>query len=495
MTRDAQSVLALIEQMRAHRGDFTGVEVKRGSGGTPDVAKTLCAFGNSPEGGLLILGLDEQAGFAVTGVMDLAVLEQAIASQARQAVVPPVMVTFENVMLADKQIVVAEVQGLSAHQRPCRTGGRAYLRQADGDYPMSMAEEQLLLAMRDRPRCDAQPVEGTTIAELDPHLVSEFVPAVRASSRRLRDVDEETLLRRRGILEPGGKRLTLAGLYALGEYPQQFMPNLAVTAAVVTAPGSVDRLVDLVHLDGPIPDLLETSMEWVRRNLRVGVRVGADGNNYDHPELPLGAVRELIANALVHRDLGPHTQTKRVEIRLLPDRLVITSPGGLWGVSREQLGTAAGKSAVNEHLYGVCSHLTTSRGARVIEGEGGGISEVQRALSVWHADPPIFMDRVVSFTAVLMRPNAVLRQTATDLRATPEDPQARILAALAAGPLDRASIGERTGLTKAQTRYALERLIARERVIMKGGLGARNTTYALTHERAGHDENADERST
>ena len=220
-------------------------------------------------------------------------------------------------------------------------------------------------------------------------------------------------------------------------------------------------------------------MEWVRRNLRTGIRVGADGHNYDHPELPLGAVRELIANALVHRDLGPHTQTKRVEIRLLPDRLVITSPGGLWGVSREQLGTAAGKSAVNEHLYGICAFLSTSQGARVIEGEGGGIGEVQRALHEWPADPPIFIDQAVTFTAVLMRPRAELGPQAPAPHAQSGDPQTRILTVLAAGSLDRNSIIERTGLTRSQTRYALEKLIATDRVAMHGGLGARNTRYSL----------------
>ena len=482
MSWDAPAVLALIEKMRAHRGDFTGVEVKRGAGGVPDLAATLCAFGNMPDGGVVIVGLDERAGFAITGVKDPAAVEHAIASQARQAVTPPVAVTLETLAIAGKQIVVAEVQGLSAHQRPCKTGGRAYLRQADGDYAMSAAEEQQLLAVRDRPRYDAGPVERAAIGNLDPHLVNGFVSAVRATSRRLRDVDDETLLRRRGVLDADSNHVTLAGLYALGEYPQQFAPSLSVTAAVVTEPGSADRLVDLVHLDGPVPDLLDASMEWVRRNLRTGVRVGADGHNYDHPELPLGAVRELIANGLVHRDLGPHTQTKRVEIRLLPDRLVITSPGGLWGVSREQLGTAAGKSAVNEHLYGICAYLSTSQGARVIEGEGGGIGEVQRALHEWPADPPIFIDQAVTFTAVLMRPRAEQGPQAPAPHAQSGDPQTRILTVLAAGALDRNSIIERTGLTRSQTRYALEKLIATDRVAMHGGLGARNTTYSLAEE-------------
>ena len=162
-----------------------------------------------------------------------------------------------------------------------------------------------------------------------------------------------------------------------------------------------------------MPDLLDGSMDWLRRNLRSGVRVAPDGSNFDHQEFPLGALCELVANALVHRDLGPHTQSKRVEIRLRPDRLVISSPGGLWGVSRQQLGKPGGKSAVNEHLYDMCTLLTTSRGARVIEGEGGGIGEAQRALADWPVDLPIFVDKAVGFTVVLMRPAASGQQLAT----------------------------------------------------------------------------------
>ena len=57
-----------------------------------------------------------------------------------------------------------------------------------------------------------------------------------------------------------------------------------------------------------------------------------------------------------------------------------------------------------------------------------------------------------------------------------------VRADLAAGALDRNSIIERTGLTRSQTRYALEKLIATDRVAMHGGLGARNTTYSLAEE-------------
>ncbi|MCL2422518.1 MAG: hypothetical protein FWD11_01265 [Micrococcales bacterium] len=342
---------------------------------------------------------------------------------------------------------------------------------------MSAQEEQQLLALRDRPRYDAVPVDGTTVDDLDDGLVEAFVRNARSASRRLAGVDDDTVLRRKGVLETAGPRLTLGGLYALGQYPQQFAPSLSITAAVVTPHGSDDRLVDLTHLDGPVPDLLDGCLEWLRRNLRTGVRVGPDGHSYDHPELPLAALRELIANALVHRDLGPHTQSKRVEVRLRADRLVISNPGGLWGVSREQLGLPGGKSAVNEYLYDICSLTPTAQDARIIEGEGGGIGEVQRVLAGWPAQAPVFVDKAVSFTAVLMRPDAL--GAPSNGAATGVDTSAMILAALAVEPLDRRAIAERCRLTTSQTRYALNKLIKQGRVTMDGGLGARTTTYAI----------------
>lgn len=399
-----EELQTLIASLRARGTDRTEVEVKRAGVGAPNLAETLCAFGNMPSGGLIVLGLDEAAGFAATGVNDVGALEAAIASQARQAVKPPVQVTFKEAAVDGQTVLLAQVSGLSASVKPCTTGGKAYLRQSDGDYPMSEQEMAQLLALRDRPRFDRQSVEGSAVRDLDPDLLAQFISAARASSRRLAAQTDADVLRNKGVLEADGDRLTVAGVYALGSYPQRFAPSLSITAAVVgrSSEGTRD-LRDLVHLDGPLPELLDQAMDWVTRNTRTTIRFASDGHGRDEPEIPMVAVRELIANALVHRDLSPHTQSKRVEIRLKDDVLVIANPGGLWGISREQLGKPGGKSAVNEFLYEICKLTRTAAGARVIEGEGGGIREVQAALQAAGMSQPRFSDTGVRFTALLPR--------------------------------------------------------------------------------------------
>ncbi len=125
------------------------------------------------------------------------------------------------------------------------------------------------------------------------------------------------------------------------------------------------------------------------------------------------AVREIVANALVHRNLDAITDSKRVEIRLLLDRPVITSPGGLWGVSESQLGRPGAKSAVNPVLYDVCKFVSMPDASRVIEGEGGGIREAIEALRSAGLRPPRFVDTGVQFTTIISRHTLITEEDLT----------------------------------------------------------------------------------
>ena len=405
------SLSDLIASLRRRSRDFSDVEVKRASGGVPHLGQTLCALANMPEGGTIILGLDENDGFAAVGVRDPAGLEAGIADQAR-SLNPPVQVRFAEARIEGAALVVATVASLPLRDKPCRYAGSAYLRQSDGDYAMSEQEvrqftEQSIMAQGGRPRHDAAPVDGTSVRDLDPQIVADFVATAQATSRRLSTQSDEAILRWRNVIGLDDERLTLAGLYALGSYPQRFAPSLSITAAVQLDPRSGDRTRDLVHLDGPLPELLDGAMQWVQRNTSSTIRYGDNGHAYDVSEIPLAAIRELIANALVHRDLSPLTLGKRVEIRLKDDTLVISNPGGLWGVSAQQLGTPRGKSAVNEYLYELCKLSHTASRARVIEGEGGGIREVRTALRHANLPPPQFIDFGVAFTVLVPRSSLI----------------------------------------------------------------------------------------
>ena len=79
-----------------------------------------------------------------------------------------------------------------------------------------------------------------------------------------------------------------------------------------------------------IPDMIDDAVAVVVRNLRVRrVSHGAGARNV--PEIPIDAIREAIANSVMHRDYSPMARGDQVRIELYPDRLEVHSPGGLWG--------------------------------------------------------------------------------------------------------------------------------------------------------------------
>lgn len=396
----------LISEVTARRGDLTDIEIKAAAGGVPRLGPTICAFANMPEGGTIILGLDESSGFAPVGLTSIATLEQAVASQARTSVTPPARCEFQTFHVTGKSVLVITVDALPLSQRPARHGGQAYLRQSDGDYVMSeqeIAQIELARTQAARPtQPDRQPVDHTSVEDLDSSLLAAFLNAARTSSRRYAAADENDVLRYTGVVARTGE-VSLAGLYAIGKSPQSVSPSLGVTAAVQLPPGAGARTRDLVHLVGPIPDLLEDTMTWVVRNTRTTMGYDERGHGIDESEIPMRAVREIVANALVHRNLDAITDSKRVEIRLLLDRLVITSPGGLWGVSESQLGRPGAKSAVNPVLYDICKFVRMPDAGRVIEGEGGGIREAITALTSAGLRPPRFIDTGIQFTAIIFR--------------------------------------------------------------------------------------------
>lgn len=90
------------------------------------------------------------------------------------------------------------------------------------------------------------------------------------------------------------------------------------------------RFLDNVSVDGPIPVMVRDSAAALLRNMSRHAVITAVGRR-DQWEYPPDALRELIVNALVHRDLSPGSRGTQVQVERYPDRMRILNPGGLFG--------------------------------------------------------------------------------------------------------------------------------------------------------------------
>ncbi|MDR1185970.1 MAG: putative DNA binding domain-containing protein [Bifidobacteriaceae bacterium] len=468
-------LVALVTDLRRQNSDTARCEVKLAQGGFPDnVAETLSAFSNTPGGGILIFGLDQAHGFSPTKVYDVAKCQQAVAGVCRDALAPGIIVTTKTEILDGVEVVIVHVPEVDRALKPIRVKrtGKAYLRQYDGDYPMAELEEQALMAARGQPVFDEETVQGATDQDLDAEAVSAYIRLRRGEARVFSAMTDPEVLLRTGVLAADG-RPTLAGLLAFGIYPQQFFPNGAVQASFVPGSGAAGsaRVLESALLVGSIPQMLQDAIDWVSRATARAIADTAGGTVLDVPEYPEVVVRELIANALIHRDLGPHARSTPVTLRVEPRQLVISNPGGLLGLRVEALGRTPSHSR-NARLTEILQSVRTAAGSRVVERLGSGIPAVIDALAAAGTPPPVFHDLGVSFTVRVQSRHSRLASPAHAASAKGSawqpggDPNGlggnhdAVLNALAAGTSTVRQLVAVTGFTARQVRYALTQLEA-----------------------------------
>ena len=406
MINGIDDLLGALAVLELRGGDTTSIEAKTFSEYSPEqLGPTLSAFANKPGGGTILLGVSERDGISVVGVDDVDDLLKRTANQARNGFRPPIRVDVRAIDLDGKTIGVVNVEGADVNEKPVRwlKDKKAYLRQYDGDYQMSPSEEQMLVLRHHRPNADAQAVPGSSLRDLDPNLVTRYLSSVRETTPRLvNDSDEAVLFFTGVVADRESEELSVAGLYALGEYPQRLLPHLTLTAAVE---GSGDvRAVNRRDFTGALPVMLDDVLDWVRGNVESRQLVTRDGDGLTDYAVPLLAAREVVANALVHRDLSEASRGKGIDLRITRDGFRLTNPGGLWGITVDRLGFGD-HPAVNERLYQICRNVE-GRSGRVIEAMDTGIREVRRSLREAGMAEPRFYDNGVSFTVRF--PNSAL---------------------------------------------------------------------------------------
>ena len=359
------------------------------------LTETLCAFANMPHGGSILIRTPQ-------GQETAQALEAQIQLLAQHHVSPAIPVQFFRASFDDQAMLVVNVHRAEPQGVLCRViaTNAAYVRSEFGNHPLSVSQMQQL---QDRhpgaTPWDLHVVSATGRRDLDEALVEEFVEAARRDSEVLRQASDTEVLEAKGVLTATGQ-LTLAGLYALGRYPQQFFPNLRITAQ---RSNSAEPDFEEQRFDGPLPVLLEHAVRWVLRQATPTGHTAAHQAAVRMGPLPILAIRELITNALVHRDLSPHTVGQSVQLRLDDNELIVKNPGGLHRLSLEQLGREPHETAVNPSLYEICRFISVSGGHRLVDPQRSTLRNVHWALRRAGFHTPTYRDTGLHFTVAVGR--------------------------------------------------------------------------------------------
>ncbi len=291
-------------------------------------AVTCLANGMEGDVGWLVLGVEDDGtvtgarGRHEGGVTDTLRVTALIAARTT----PSLSTRVARVELAGRDVLVIEVPGSRV---PVGTSDGRYLRRTIGGdgkpacVPMVLADlHQRHAALEALDPC-VRVIEGARWQDLEPLEFHRFRSLIKQNrgDRALLDLDDRGLAAALGALSHG-EGVTLLGLLLFGceDSLRRFVPTHELLLQALRGT-SVQR-------NQSLRGTLLQALDEVERHGRALVcerEVLVGFTRVAVPNVSLVALREAVANALVHRDYG---RMGAVHIQWLEDRVQVSSPGG-----------------------------------------------------------------------------------------------------------------------------------------------------------------------
>jgi ATP-dependent DNA helicase RecG len=385
--------------------EMQNIELKKAMGGAPQkLYNTLSSFSNQNGGGIIIFGIDEENGFDICGVYDSQDLIVKVTAQASQ-MIPVIRPLFTIAKIGDKTVVSAEIAECDIIDKPCYYSGAgkirgSYVRVGEADLPMTEYEIYSYEAFKRKIHDELRIMQDGIAATVNNNELTVYLAKLRNKKPNLSNLSDEDNLAMSGIYS--GLKLTIAGLMLFGLYPQGFFPQLCITAVVVPGNeigtiGEDDaRFIDNKKIEGTIPQMLDGALSFVQRNMRIKTIIDENGKRADKAEYPIKAIRELVLNALIHRDYSINTENSPVRIMMFPNRFEIENPGGLYGrITIDTLGKV-GADTRNPYIASALEIMIDT------ENRFSGIPTIRNEMKKAGLKEPLFLSNRGIFSAILL---------------------------------------------------------------------------------------------
>ncbi|MGI9283396.1 MAG: RNA-binding domain-containing protein [Endozoicomonas sp.] len=328
-------------------GENSGVEFKRDDMCPEQLAIEVVAMANL-KGGVLLLGVEDDG--SISGI-ERENLEEWVMNVIADKVHPMLLPYYEEVQLdSDERVaVISFTEGVSKpYVLRHKSREDVYIRIGSTSRLASREQQARLFASGGMLHTEALPVAGSSYSSLDHERLADYLENV------LSDPDipssRDSWIRRLiglGFMTEGvdSPVCTVAGMVLFGISPRRYLRQSGIRVVVFEGEGKtyqskMDRILDspligLWKVDeaggrrlaethfGLIEKLVDLIEPYISEESReIDSHFRRERNWY----YPKAAVRELVINALAHRDW---TRSIAIEIGIYSDRLELISPGAL----------------------------------------------------------------------------------------------------------------------------------------------------------------------
>lgn len=303
------------------KGEDTFTEFKEEKAHSDDLAAEIVAFANT-EGGKILLGISDKK--EVRGVSNPDKEMLRVENVSRNNCEPPLTVNIEKIKINNE--IVLGIYIPKGPERPYRTNRGVYYIRTSSGKRHATREELLRLYQATRSfYYDELAVPATSVDELDILYFRRFFERF-FQTRIEEDLDLNKLLENMKILTRLDKNLvfTVGGYLLFGLNPQKELPFCKITVAKFEG-NEIGEAFEKKDLEGNLEEQIKAADTVLNLYLKTRVRIKGFENELK-PEIPKEVLRELVVNAVAHRDYHIASQ---IRIFIFDNRIEVISPGKL----------------------------------------------------------------------------------------------------------------------------------------------------------------------
>ncbi len=384
------------------------VEFKDGRGGFPtaNARTSLSSFGNKKGGGVIVFGVIENKDtrkITAVGIEDVAIFQEKMSAISANDMNTILRLGYHILSFNGKQILAVYVpecqnQFKPYHIKQLGLPNGAYIREGNTDRKMTEVEMRDYVRNAQGDDFDSGCTNNATVDDLSYEKLISFLK--KSAEKTARDFDSNDkyveVLENIGILKSFNNLMmsTIAGyLIFAKEKPQKKLQFERYIIRCVRYKGSGvhSDILDSLDVDGTLDEQIDSMQAFILRNIKKSAKI-IGTKRVERYEYPEKAIREIIANAVIHRDYRI-TETY-TQVNIFEDRIEVFNPGNLpIGVTIENI-----KSSQMSRNKIIAARL---KDLDYLEEYGRGIDIVFTEMSKWNLLNPIFKNTSNSFKVIL----------------------------------------------------------------------------------------------
>lgn len=352
-----------------------------------ETIETLCAMANR-NGGTVLIGIGNKG--EIKGVQTGKETLPQWLNQIGQVTEPRLIPAITEHKIKGKTIVSIEIASYPI--KPISCNGRSYLRVSSSNKQLNTKEIADLHHQTTHNSWDTL-ASDRKIEELDIRLIKQYIKQINTSGRRNLGgmKDWKQILQK---LEFIVKKKPTWACFLLFKKNASALPHTIIRVARFKGTSTI---IDDNFIEAPLISQIETTMQAIRKNLRVEYKITGKPKRDEIWEYPLNAIREALLNAICHRDYRDNSD---VLIKIYDDQLSIWNPGTLpYNLSIEEL-------LNNQHSSKPRNKLITQAFYDIgeIERLGSGIKRIMDACKEAKLPVPEIKEEEGGFYVIFKRP-------------------------------------------------------------------------------------------